>query len=277
MNNTFKIIIVLSLVALTNIIGHYFPPSSILFSPFTIGLLAGLLMTTNFKVNFRILLLTIFIILNDILIKKFAGGTHDFEGAGFINMFLIIGVTLSTVIISLVISDLKDKSVLRKIILVSLMPIAMFFYLHYFDLYGLSYHKSMSLTKEDAINNNTFLHNLKFSERKIYYEKDSIYILSGWTEKEIILDHSSLIRESQETKNINYKLKIKHNLTPLTNSLYYKINSDDVNGSSPVDSVLEFKADRDESIILSIFKLRNGSVNDDTIVGKIIIKQSYSH
>ncbi|WP_291098119.1 MULTISPECIES: hypothetical protein [unclassified Flavobacterium] len=272
MTNSIKIILALLLIVLTNILGHYFPPTSITLSPLTIGLLTGLLIFTDFKFGYRILLITLAIIVNDICIKDFAGGTYDLEGEGFISAFLIIGLIISTIIILIKTVVLKNMNAIVKIMLTLMMPVIMFLYLQYFGLYGLSFSKSMSLTKENAIENKTFLSDLYFSESEIIYDIDSIRIISGWIEKEIMLNHNSLICKSEETGNINYKIKIKHNFKPYDFSIYYKVNSDDVNGANPVDSVLEFTANKSDSITLTIFKLRNGSVNNDTIIKRVTIK-----
>jgi len=272
MTDSIKIFLSFIIVVITNILGHYFPPTSIMFSPLTIGLLTGLLMFTDFKIGYRILLVTLSIVFNDICIKTFAGGTHDLEGAGFINAFLIIGLIISTIIILIKTVVLKNINAIIKIMLTLMMPVTMFLYIQYFGLYGLSYSKSMSLTKQNAIENKTFLSDLNFSETVIIYDTDSIHIISGWTEKELILNHNSLISKTEETENINYKLKIKHNFKPNDFSIYFKVNSDDVNGASPVDSVLEFTANKSDNITLTIFKLRNGSVNNDTIISRVAIK-----
>jgi len=272
MTDSIKIFLSFIIVVITNILGHYFPPTSIMLSPLTIGLLTGLLMFTDFKIGYRILLVTLSIVFNDICIKTFAGGTHDLEGAGFINAFLIIGLIISTIIILIKTVVLKNINAIIKIMLTLMMPVTMFLYIQYFGLYGLSYSKSMSLTKQNAIENNTFLSDLNFSETVIIYDTDSIHIISGWTEKELILNHNSLISKTEETENINYKLKIKHNFKPNDFSIYFKVNSDDVNGASPVDSVLEFTANKSDNITLTIFKLRNGSVNNDTIISRVAIK-----
>jgi hypothetical protein len=272
MTNSSKIILALLLIVLTNILGHYFPPTSIMLSPLTIGLLTGLLIYTDLKIGYRILLITLAIIFNDICIKNFAGGTHDLEGAGFINAFLIIGLIISTIIILFKTVAHKNTNAVLKIMLTLMMPLTMFLYIQYFGLYGLSYSKSMSLTKQNAIENKTFLSDLNFSETEIIYETDSIHLISGWTEKENILNHNSLISKTEETGNINYKIKIKHNFKPYDFSIYYKVNSDDVNGASPVDSVLEFTEDKSDNVTLTIFKLRNGSVNNDTIIRRVKIK-----
>ena len=273
MTNSIKIILALLIIFLTNILGHYFPPTSIILSPLTIGGLTGLLIFTDLKLGYRVLLIIFTIILNDISIKKFAGGTHDLEGAGFINIFLIIGLVISTILIVVKTVTLKNTNGVIKIILILLMPVTMFLYLQYFGLYGLSFSKPMSLTKQNALENKTYLSDLSFSKTEIIYNTDSIHIISGWSEKELALNHKSLIRKTEETGNINYKIKIKNNFAPNDISIYYQVNSDDVNSASPVDSVLEFTENKSDNIILTIFKLRNGSVNNDTIISKVTIRR----
>ena len=272
MTDSIKIILVLLIIVLITILGHYFPPTSLILSPFTIGILTSLLISTDFKAGYRILLITLAIILNDIFIKRFAGGRNDLEGAAFINAFLFIGLIISTVIILIKTAVLKNTNTVIKILLILMMPAIMVLYMSYFELYGLSYSKSMFPTKQEAIANNTFISNLGFSDRKIISEKDSIRIISGWREKELMVNHNSLLSKTEETGNINYKIKIKHNFKRYNFSIYYKVNSDDVSGASQVDSVLNFTANKSDNITLTIFKLRNGSINNYTIISKVIIK-----
>jgi hypothetical protein len=130
----------------------------------------------------------------------------------------------------------------------------------------------MSLTKKEAIENKTFISDLDFSDREIIYDKDSIRIISGWAEKELMLNHKSLLRKTEETGNINYRMKIKHNFELYDFPIYYRVNSDDVSCANPIDSVLNFTANKSDNIILTIFKLKNGSVNNDTIIRRITIK-----
>jgi hypothetical protein len=72
-----------------NILGHYFPPFSILLSPIIIGLISF----NSFKTKVHFSVKTIFvvssIIFNDFLLRLYAGGTHDSEGVMVINLFFI--------------------------------------------------------------------------------------------------------------------------------------------------------------------------------------------
>lgn len=271
MTNTIRITLALFLVILTNILGHFFPPTSIMLSPLTIGSLTGLLLYTDFKVGYRVLCITFAIIFNDMCIRSYAGGVYDLEGAGFINMFLVIGLIISTVIITGKAVFLESTSVISKIGIILIMPSAMSLYILYFGFYGLSYRQPMSLTKESAVTNNTFLSELYFSKRDIVYDKDSLQIISGWTEKEIMINHNSLIRKTEESGSINYRIELRDNLKRNDFSVYYKVNSDDINGASPVDSVLRFSAKTD-SISLTFFKLIRDSVTKDSLIGKVTVK-----
>lgn len=272
MINSFKIILAVLIIVITNMLGHYFPPTSITLTPITVILLTSLLMFTDLKIGYRILCTTLAIIMNDICIKKFAGGTHDLEGADFINAFLMIGLIISTTIILIKTLIIKNINAVSKIMLVLMMPAIMFFYMQYFGRYGLSYAKAMSQTKQHAIENKTFISDLDFSETEITYGTDSIRIISGWAEKELINNHHSLLSKTEETGYINYKIKIKHNFKPDDFSIYYQINSDDINGARPLDSVVEFTTNKSDNITLTIFKLLNGAVNNDTIISRVMLK-----
>jgi hypothetical protein len=273
MTDSTKVLLSIFTIVSTNILGHYFPPISIILSPVTIGLVTRLLITINFKLTYRILLISLTIMLNDISIKTYAGGTHDSEGAGFINLFLIIGLIISVIIII-------EKTILNKpykfnskITLIIFFPTIMFFYLQYFSDYGLTYPKPMNSTKEEALSDNTFISDLIFSQNQIFYNDDSIQLTTGWTEKERLINHKFLLRKSRDTENINYKIKIKHNFKQYVNSAYYKVNSDDIIGATPIDSVLEFRANKSDLITLTIFKIKSDHSNKDTIIGRVNIKR----
>lgn len=272
MKDSIKIIVVLLIIVFTNILGHYFAPTSIMLSPFTIGVLTILLLFLNIKMGYRILSIILAIIINDMSIKTFAGGTHDLEGAGWINGSLIIGLIISTIVIITKTVSLQNTDSFVKVTLILIMPITMYLYIQYFGLYGLSYSKSVSETKQVAIKNKTFLTDLNFSDTEIVYGSDSIHFISGWIEKKFNINHKSLIRETKETEYVNYLITIKHNLKPSDLSIWYKINSDDVNGSSLLDSLLQFETHKSDSVMLTIFKLKNGSVQNSTIIGRVMVE-----
>ncbi|MEN0056424.1 MAG: hypothetical protein AAGC65_22280 [Mucilaginibacter sp.] len=89
-----KLIGYLTLILLLSIAVNYFlPPNGILLSPVSMSLMVWLILFT--KNDLQIFIKSVFcylcIGLNDIGVKLFAGGIHDWEGQGFITLFLFIG------------------------------------------------------------------------------------------------------------------------------------------------------------------------------------------
>jgi len=89
--------------------GHFLPPVGLLLIPVTISLMTALIIFTgtDFSILIKSLLAYLFIGLNDIGIKLFAGGIHDPQGLGWIHMLLFVG--LVPCFIMLVIGVLGDK------------------------------------------------------------------------------------------------------------------------------------------------------------------------
>lgn len=85
-------IIQLVLVILCNIEGNRNPPFSVLATPFLIFtiLISGIF---QYKENYKVSIIYHYILflLNDFLIRRYAGGTHDLEGSAAIMMLSFIG------------------------------------------------------------------------------------------------------------------------------------------------------------------------------------------
>src|SRR5579872_5351544 len=92
----------LTLILLISItIGHFLPPIGILAIPIVIPLMTGLIVFTDngFNILVKSVLSYLFIALNDISIKLFAGAIHDSEGTGWIHLMLFIGLIPSFIML----------------------------------------------------------------------------------------------------------------------------------------------------------------------------------
>lgn len=271
LNDNYKILLAFCLIIFSNILGNKFPPSSIALSPITIGLLTGFLVTTNIKWKYRMLLIMFGIALNDLFIKTYSGDKYDAEGAGFIQLFFIIGLIVSFLIVCIkTILDGGLKAI-HKLGLIMLFPMIMIPYVFYFSSYGLTYALPMSATKQEAIEKNTFLFDLDLSPREIVYKEDSIQFISGWAEQEVVINHQKLFRKKVQTEYVNYKILVRHNFESHLHALYYQINSINVNGLHPIDSVIEFCEHHSTPIVMNIFKLHDDSIKNEKLIGKVSI------
>ena len=135
-----KLIKLLTIILLVSIlISHFFPPTGVLAIPFTMSLMTGLIFFTNneFKIIIKSFLSYLYIGLNDIGIKLFAGGIHDSEGTGWLHLLLFIG--LIPCLIMLIISMFKDESsnVWIKLLSILLFTILIIIHLYLFESLGM--------------------------------------------------------------------------------------------------------------------------------------------
>lgn len=82
------------ILLLSIIVGHFLPPAGILLSPVIISLMTGIIVFADngSGVLIKSTISYLYIGMNDVGIKLFAGGIHDSEGEGFIHLFLFIGL-----------------------------------------------------------------------------------------------------------------------------------------------------------------------------------------
>ena len=98
--NVLILAVSLALCVFNNYMGHYYPPFSISKTPLLIGLVtAGIMYLTDFKLFTKFCWISFFILLNDLLIRIYAGGNHDSEGVGWITLFLLMGLGLAFIIV----------------------------------------------------------------------------------------------------------------------------------------------------------------------------------
>jgi len=98
------------ILALSIIMSHFLAAVAIIGIPIIISLATGLIMfiDNGLGILIKVVIAYLFIGLNDIGIKLFAGGIHDYEGLGWIHMMLFIGLVPS--LIMLLIGTFRDKN-----------------------------------------------------------------------------------------------------------------------------------------------------------------------
>ncbi|HXD92115.1 MAG TPA: hypothetical protein VNX01_02830 [Bacteroidia bacterium] len=97
--NIVAVITGLTLVALNNVMGHYNPPFSITYTPFIMTIIIAGINYSLYKADFSATVFYSFslLLVNDFLIRTYAGGDHDQEGKGWISMFFAITYILSVI------------------------------------------------------------------------------------------------------------------------------------------------------------------------------------
>jgi len=118
------------ILLLSVIVGRFLPPTGILITPLVISLMTGLIIFTDnsFSILIKSVLSYLFIGLNDIGIKLFAGGLHDKEGIGWIHTLLFIG--LIPCFVMLLIGIFRDKNSTTWIKALSILIFTLLIYVH---------------------------------------------------------------------------------------------------------------------------------------------------
>jgi hypothetical protein len=127
---TILICLLITLLLASIIIGHFLPPGGIFMIPVTISIMTGLILfnDTDFSILLKSVLSYLFIGLNDIGLKLFAGGKSDLAGMGWIHLFLFIG--LVPCFIMLLISVFRDKRSSLWIKALSVLIFMLLIYMH---------------------------------------------------------------------------------------------------------------------------------------------------
>ncbi|HLP27351.1 MAG TPA: hypothetical protein VK147_01845 [Candidatus Didemnitutus sp.] len=219
----------------------------------------------------RILLATFTIIVNDILIRNFAGGTYDIEGAGWIMAMLLIGLIPSTLIVAFFTSRVKGANKMTMIAMYMAMPTIVFLYLSLFGKYGLSYIKLASTSKLKAVEDGVYISDVTFSTREIVALGDTIRFVSGWIEKEVVLKHGPLLQVREETGRRVVCAMIKRSYNQGDRTVYYS-ETRDSHMWEPIDSIVQVTTSNSKNIEVSFLKLRRAHGSNDTIIGTVAIK-----
>jgi hypothetical protein len=122
--------IAISIVLINGLIGHFFAPSGIFLTPVVLTLTTWLIVakTERLSVLWKSLLVFGCVALNDILLKLFAGGTHDNEGYAWMLLLMLIGLLLGYVI--MLVNILRTQEVTaHKIIALVVFPLLVFVHL----------------------------------------------------------------------------------------------------------------------------------------------------
>lgn len=127
---TILICLLIILLLASIVIGHFLPPSGIFMTPVTISIMTWLILFSDadFSILVKSVLSYLFIGLNDIGMKLFAGGKSDLAGMGWIHLFLFIG--LVPCFIMLLISVFRDKKSSLGIKFLSVLIFILLIYMH---------------------------------------------------------------------------------------------------------------------------------------------------
>ncbi len=117
--NTLAIGLGLTLVTVSNIIGHFAGPFSILATPILLTIIIAGINSHLYKSNFILTIVYNFglLLLNDLLIRLYAGGTHDQVGKALISLFFIVAFVLALITMAIYcFISFDEKSRTKKIL-----------------------------------------------------------------------------------------------------------------------------------------------------------------
>ena len=148
MNNTKTILISSGIVIINDIIGHFFAPNGIILTPIVLILISVLIGILNkeLKPFWKSTILSGLIILHDIGIKLYSGGSHDREGLSWIHGLLFIGLIPAYMILTVGIYRATNESKVNKWIAIVLFPILIWIHLLIFSELGAKFGHSIPLT-----------------------------------------------------------------------------------------------------------------------------------
>jgi len=127
------------LVVIANaFIGHYYSPDGITYTPIVITTTAALVVFgLSFRLIWKIVLVFVFVVLNDIFIKLYSGGRHDAEGLEWIHAFMLFGVVPVFILLCVTIVRERKESGFNRVALLLVFPLLLLLYLYFFYNLGL--------------------------------------------------------------------------------------------------------------------------------------------
>lgn len=185
-------------------------PLGILFFPFFLAVIPIAINYIFLEVNLylRSLISILLVLISDLLLRKYAGGTHDSEGNGFLVVFFTIGV------ITFIISEIIDEIIIQKkeankikemgliIVLQVLFVIA---YINYFCCYGMITDVYTDSIKE-AKEKNIIINDYEIIRNTLIQDNDTLIFNEAWLEEEVKINHKQLIKHKYETGKLELRL-----------------------------------------------------------------------
>ncbi len=128
-----------TLVIANGFIGHFYAPYGIIFTPVLLPLTIGLLVFGKHTKKPIPLALGAFslVALNDVLIKLYSGGLHDWEGYGWIQGTLLLGLFPSFILVALGVHKNTVALKSAKVLGILLFPVMVFVHLYFTSRLGL--------------------------------------------------------------------------------------------------------------------------------------------
>ena len=142
MTNRKSILIATGVIVVNLILDHFFAPTGLMLTPVALTISTAIIVFGTVKLRPIILTVIILglIILHDIGIKLYGGGTHDGAGQGWIHLMLFIGLVPAYILTLIGIFRSKRAQLTEKIISLLIFPLILAGHLYLFTDLGLGRH-----------------------------------------------------------------------------------------------------------------------------------------
>jgi hypothetical protein len=205
----------------------------------------------------RSLISILLVFISDLLLRNYAGGTHDSAGNGWIMLFFIIGVItfiLSEIIIELVKQKKESNKTKKLLLIIVLQVLFVIAYLNYFGWYGMTI-EVYTDSIEEAKEKNTILKEYEIIKNTLIQDDDTIIFNEAWLEKKVEINHKQLIKHKYETGILELRLTFEKSQNESYNPIEIidkKINKSSKSYSNGISSQYENSIINRDSIVLNI-------------------------
>lgn len=217
-------------------------PFGILFFPLFLAVIPVAINYIFLKANLysRSLISILLVFISDLLLRKYAGGTHDSEGNGLLVLFFIIGV-ITFIISEIIIAIFKQKKEANKIkkmgLIIILQVLFVIAYINYFCCFGMTTDVYTDSIKE-AKEKNIIINDYEIVRNILIKDKDTLIFNEAWLEKKVKINHRQLIKQKYETGILELRLTFEksnndsHNPMEIMDKKINKSNKSYYNGIS---------------------------------------------
>jgi hypothetical protein len=218
----------------------------------------------------RSLISVLLLFISDLLLREYAGGTHDSTGNGIIVLFFIVGVVtfiISEIIIEVITKKKEANKTKKMIIIVVLQVLFVIAYINYFGWYGMTIEVYSDSIKE-AKEKNIIINEYEIVRNTLIQDNDTLIFKEAWLEKKVIINHKQLIKQKYDTGILELRLTFEKSHNESYNPIEMmdkQINKSSISYSTEINSQYDNSIINRDSIILN-FNYEN--ITDSIILVK---------
>jgi len=205
----------------------------------------------------RSLISILLVFISDLLLREYAGGTHDSAGNGFIMLFFIIGVVtfiISEIIIEIVKQKKESNKIKKMVLIIVLQVLFVIAYINYFGWYGMTIEVYTDSIKE-AKEKNIIINEYEIVRNTLIQDNDTLIFNEAWLEKKVKINHKQLIKQKYETGILELRLTFEKSHNESYNPIEIidkKINKSSKSYSNGISSQYDNSIINRDSIVLNI-------------------------